>query len=249
MNAILSSLLGNEGGLRQWVKRREHPLARLMYAMAKGVKRFELPLVKPFHGTIYRLHRFAVTAASEMARIFYWTPLFKSRLQAPAKGLYLYGGMPFLMGPLAMRFGEGCRVSGVTTFSGRGVSHETPRLIVGDNVDISWQTTIAVGREVRIGDNVRMAGQVFLAGYPGHPLDAKARASGEPETDDQVGDIILEDDVWLATRVTVNSGIRIGRGTIVAAGSVVTRDLPPNVLAGGSPARVIRPLTDTENGL
>jgi acetyltransferase-like isoleucine patch superfamily enzyme len=46
----------------------------------------------------------------------------------------------------------------------------------------------------------------------------------------------------LATGVTVSTGVRIGRGTIVAAGSVVTSDLPPGVLAGGAPARVIRQL-------
>ena len=89
---------------------------------------------------------------------------------------------------------------------------------------------------------MRIAGRAFLAGYPGHPLDAVARARGAPDTDDQVGDITLEDDVWLATGVTISAGVRIGRGTIVAAGSVVTKDLPPDVLAAGVPARVVRQL-------
>ncbi len=57
-----------------------------------------------------------------------------------------------------------------------------------------------------------------------------------------MGDIILEDDVWLATGVSVMAGVRIGRGTIVAAGSVVTHDLPAGVLAGGIPAQVIHSL-------
>ena len=73
-------------------------------------------------------------------------------------------------------------------------------------------------------------------------MDARDRALGLPDTDDQIGDIVLEPDVWLATGVTVTAGVRIGRGTVVAAGSVVTRDLPPFVLAGGVPARVIRSL-------
>jgi acetyltransferase-like isoleucine patch superfamily enzyme len=113
---------------------------------------------------------------------------------------------------------------------------------VGNNVDIGWQTTIAVGRSIEIGNNVRSAGRAFLAGYPGHPIDAAARATGAPDTEDQIGDIVLEDDVWLATGVTVSAGVRIGRGTIVAAGSVVTKDLPPGVLAAGVPARVVRQL-------
>lgn len=150
--------------------------------------------------------------------------------------------MPLLMGPLALHFGRDCRVSGRTTISGRWSSDPTPELRVGANCDIGWLTTIAVGGRVVLGDNVRIAGRAFLAGYPGHPVDAADRAAGLPDTADQVGDIVLEDDVWLATGVTVLAGVTIGKGTIVAAGSVVTKDLPAGVLAAGAPARVVRPL-------
>jgi acetyltransferase-like isoleucine patch superfamily enzyme len=54
------------------------------------------------------------------------------------------------------------------------------------------------------------------------------------------GDVVLEDDVWLGTNVSVQDGVRIGRGAIVGAGAVVTHDLPPNAIAGGVPARVLR---------
>ena len=82
----------------------------------------------------------------------------------------------------------------------------------------------------------------------GRSLDPEDRAAGLPEKDEQVGDIIIENDVWLATGVSVMAGVTIGRGTIVAAGSVVTKDLPPMVLAGGSPAKVIRSLEPKEAG-
>ena len=52
--------------------------------------------------------------------------------------------------------------------------------------------------------------------------------------------IIIENDVWIGYRVTILSGIRIGNGAIVAAGSVVTRDVPPYSIVGGVPARIIR---------
>ncbi|NCF30131.1 MAG: acyltransferase [Gammaproteobacteria bacterium] len=184
-----------------------------------------------------------VTAGfADLIRVLYWTPLFKSRLAAPAANLYLYAGMPLISGPLEICVGSDCRVSGHTTFSGRSAGARTPRLSVGSNVDIGWQTTIAVGTRVVLGDNVRIAGRGFFAGYPGHPLDAKSRALGLPDTDSQVGDIVLEDDVWLATGVMVMAGVRIGRGSVVAAGSIVTRDIPPGVLAAGNPARVVRSL-------
>lgn len=53
------------------------------------------------------------------------------------------------------------------------------------------------------------------------------------------GPIIVEDDVWIGTNVLILSGVRVGRGAIIAAGAVVTRDVPPYVIVGGVPARPI----------
>ena len=230
--------------LRQWVKARRHPVADLAYRLAVAARCVAMPVVPGVHATLYHLHVVARDLLANAMRVLWWTPLFQSRLERPAHGLYLYGGMPLVIGPVELTFGAQCRVSGQTTISGRSAGRETPRLEVGNNCDIGWQTTIAVGRRVALGNNVRIAGRAFLAGYPGHPLNAAARAQGLPDNDDQVGDIVLEDDVWLATGVTVSAGVRIGRGTVVAAGSVVTRDLPPGVLAAGAPARVVRAIAE-----
>ncbi|MEI6161856.1 MAG: acyltransferase [Roseococcus sp.] len=225
--------------LRAWVKRREHPAARLAFRAAKALRGARVPVIRPLHRTLYALHKGVTGAASNAMRILWWTPMFLSRVENDAPGLYLEGGMPLVMGPLTIRLGRDVRLSGATTLTGRTAS-AAPRLEVGSNVDIGWQTTIAVGTQVVLGDNVRLAGRCFLAGYPGHPLEAERRAMGLPCDANQIGDIILEDDVWLATGVTVLAGVRIGRGTVVGAGSVVTRDLPPGVIAAGCPARVIR---------
>ncbi|MCW2240149.1 acyltransferase [Azospirillum canadense] len=171
----------------------------------------------------------------------------------PAPAPERLGAPPQVLGPLRLTLGTGCRVSDRITFSGRGAGDEVPELFVGRNVDIGWETTIAVGRRVTLGDNVRIAGRAVLAGYPGHPQDPAAWAADLPGANlpnggTGVGDIVLEDEVWLSTGVVVGAGVRIGRGTVVAAGSVVTHDLPPMVLAGGIPARVIRPLAPNPSG-
>ncbi|MEE8350667.1 MAG: acyltransferase [Rhodospirillales bacterium] len=233
--------------LKRWVKVGDSLSARALRVTYKGVRGFEIPVIRPLHGTIYRLHQAMTAAAGWLARVIYWTPVFKARLDSPAPRLYIYGGMPLVTGPLSIHIGKACRISAVTTLSGRWCSDPVPQLIIGDNVGIGWQTTIAVGSRVEIGNNVRISGRAFLSGYPGHPLDAKDRAAGLPDTDDQVGDIVLEDDVWLGTGVTISAGVHIGTGTIVAAGSVVTRSLPPNVLAAGVPAKIIRSLSEEDN--
>ncbi len=234
--------------LKQWIKQGEHPVAAALLKLAKCLLSFEMPAPKPFSTILYQLFCFLRDSLSNLLRIFWWTPLFKGRLASCGKQVLLYGGLPYISGPVEIHVRDKARISGQTTFSGRTCSATPPVLEIGSNTDVGWMTTIAVGSKVSIGDNARLAGRSLLAGYPGHPLDPEDRAAGLPEKDEQVGDIIIENDVWLATGVSVMAGVTIGRGTIVAAGSVVTKDLPPMVLAGGSPAKVIRSLEPKEAG-
>jgi acetyltransferase-like isoleucine patch superfamily enzyme len=227
---------------RQWAKRGESPAARWVLGAARALRGARLPVIRPLHRGLYAAQAALCEAIAQALRIAWWTPLFLSRVESPAPGLRLDGGMPQVLGPLRIAIGRDCRINGRTTFAGRPSTLPRPSLEIGDNVGISWLTSISVGTRVVLGDNVRIAQRCFLAGYPGHPLDAADRAAHLPCTAEQIGDIVLEDDVWLGTGVMVMPGVRIGRGTVVAAGSIVTRDLPPFVVAGGMPARVIREL-------
>jgi acetyltransferase-like isoleucine patch superfamily enzyme len=56
--------------------------------------------------------------------------------------------------------------------------------------------------------------------------------------------IVIERNVWIAAGATIIGGVKVGENSVVAAGSVVTKDVPPNALVGGNPARVIRPIGD-----
>lgn len=228
--------------LKARIKNSDSVAGRALFSLLKVIRNTEMPLIQPVHGCLYHLHKMVTGGFSNLARIFYWTPLFKSRLANTPGKLYLYSGMPLLLGPLQITMGDNCRLSGHTTIAGRASGQNKPELNIGNNVGISWQNEIFVGDRINIGNNVRLAVKVRLVGYPGHPVDPAARARGEPDTDDQIGSIMIEDDVWLAAGVTVMGGVTIGAGTIVATGSVVTRDLPAGVLAGGIPAKVIKPL-------
>lgn len=93
-----------------------------------------------------------------------------------------------------------------------------------------------------------------------HPLVAKERASYEkPDSDwlnrlvgnkrthmEHAAPITIGDRVWLCTGVTVCAGVTIGENSVIGAGNVVTRDIPPNVLAYGSPCKVVREITDAD---
>ncbi len=94
-------------------------------------------------------------------------------------------------------------------------------------------------KKVTIGKRVMIAGGCRITDADMHPVDQVPRRYVE---DHDPQEVIIEDDVWLCADVQVGKGVRIGRGSVVGAKSMVTRDIPPNVLAGGIPARVIRPL-------
>lgn len=88
---------------------------------------------------------------------------------------------------------------------------------------------------VTIGDDVQIGPYVQLLTAT-HPIEAQARR----DKWESAAPVTLEDNVWLGGGVIVCPGVTIGANTVVGAGSVVTRDLPADVLAVGSPARVVR---------
>lgn len=233
---------------KQRLKCHPSPTVQAFVKWAKQLLQSDLPLPRAPYKIIDPIAQIMVHAWQGVLRHLWYTPRFKARLSHPPKRLYLYSGIPWMNDALIMQVGERCRISGITTFTGRANGDAKPQLIIGNNVGISWQTTIAVGTRITLGDNVRMAGRCFLAGYPGHPINPAARAAGKADTVDQIGDIVLEADVWLGTGCTVLAGVTIGRGSIVGAGSVVTKNIPAGVIAAGNPAKVIRALSPEELG-
>ncbi len=233
-------MIATAQNFKHWMKTSQHPSASKLYAVLKQFRLLQLPAPKALFGPILIAHKSVVSLIVVLARLLYWTPMFRASVKRCGSSLYLYGGFPYVTGPLQITVGDHCRISGKTTFSGRSVTQPDPQLKIGNNVDIGWMCTIAVGTRVVIGDNTRIAGQVFIAGYPGHPVDARARARGEADHDEQADDVILGEDCWIATGVTILPGVTIGARSIVATGSVVTKDIPDDVLAAGNPATVIK---------
>lgn len=223
---------------KNWLQHHPNPNYRALFRLLKRLRNLELPTPRIYNKLAYALCTTLRDGLELVQRSLIYTPAFKGRLAACGRQLNLYSGLPYISGPLHIEVGDDCRISGQTTFSGRTTS-VAPKLLIGNNVGIGWQTTIAVATQVVIEDDVRIAGRSFLFGYPGHPMNETDRAKGLPDNDSQVGDIHLEKGVWLGTNVSVKGGVTIGRGTVVCTGSVVTKSLPPYVLAGGNPARVI----------
>jgi acetyltransferase-like isoleucine patch superfamily enzyme len=108
-------------------------------------------------------------------------------------------------------------------------------LRIGDRTFINSGVSICAQRSVTIGEGCAIGNYTLIMDTDFHAVE-DYRKQGEAEP------VVIEEGVWLAARVTVLKGVRIGRGAVVAAGAVVTRDVPPHTLVGGVPARVIRSL-------
>jgi len=109
---------------------------------------------------------------------------------------------------------------------------------VGHNVFVNQNCTfydlggLDIADDVMVGPNVN----IITAGHPLAPSKRRAATIGKP--------IVIERNVWIAAGATIIGGVMIGKNSVVAAGSVVTKDVPPNTLVGGNPARVIRSIGD-----
>jgi acetyltransferase-like isoleucine patch superfamily enzyme len=106
---------------------------------------------------------------------------------------------------------------------------------IGDGVFINYGSMISAHLLVRIGSNVMVGNYCIVA-------DTEIPGIGEPPGGPSIEPRPVEigDGVWLAARVTVLPGARIGAGAVIAAGSVVAGDIPPGKVAGGIPARILR---------
>lgn len=112
---------------------------------------------------------------------------------------------------------------------------------VGKDFFANYNCTILDVAKVKIGDNVYFAPNVavYTAGHPIHPV---MRASGY----EYGAAVTIGDNVWVGGNSVILPGIHIGSNTVIAAGSVVTKDIPDWVVAGGNPCRVIREITDDD---
>lgn len=113
---------------------------------------------------------------------------------------------------------------------------------IGENVFMNFNCTILDVAPVTIGNRVMMANNVQLLTAT-HPLDVQRRVYDLVEYGLP---ITIGDNVWLGGSVIVLPGVTVGKNSIVGAGSVVTKDVPDNVIVASNPARIVRELTAEE---
>ena len=135
------------------------------------------------------------------------------------------------------------------------------KIIFGNCCSVGSGTKIDCREAVTIGSHVLISWDVLIADYDPHPIDQALRAremeyshymtlprfgNTKKPVFDRAGykfkssPVVIEDNVWIGTRAMIMKGVRIGQGSVVGAGAVVTKDVPPYTIVAGNPAVVVK---------
>jgi len=107
-------------------------------------------------------------------------------------------------------------------------------IVIGDHVLISPGVRISASNYIHISDSCMLASNVYISDSDWHEIYNRAISLPSKTS------VVLEENVWVGDSAIICKGVRIGKNSIIGAGAVVTSDIPPNVIAAGNPARVVK---------
>lgn len=199
------------------------------------------PINRPLAAALYWTHVTGRVAMACMLRFFWYEPLFRSQCNTVGSRFRMER-LPYLVGLGQIDLGDDVQLSGKSSlvFSARHISR--PSFSVGSGTFIGHDCAFAIAKRIRIGSHCLIAGGVRIADFDGHSLDAGERRSGASLGDDPFHEVIIGDDVWIGRGAMILKGVRIGDRAVIGASSVVVRDVPPDTVVAGNPARTVKSL-------
>lgn len=225
-------------GIVEWAQRRQTPAQRRAWALLKSGAGLNFPVIPGLHHMLLAERRFRTGPLRLLWNKIYHEPLLRLQCERVGEGLLLYEGMPKILGNLRIRIGARLKLNGEQVWIAAG-DGAPKTLEIGDDTGIGFGSELIIGESIKIGCHVMIANRVSLIGYDGHPLDPYARARHEPPGREGVGSITVNDYAWIGSHSIIMKGVTIGRGAVVAMGSVVKVSVPDLTVVGGNPAKTI----------
>jgi len=184
------------------------------------------------------LNRYSLIGLMKLAVNLMLTKLYFQPARLIRSPFYIRGRKLISWGP-GFTAGVGVRLD---AFSNE--NNKAKLLMIGDRVQINDYVHIGAIQSVVIGDDVLIASRVFISDH-NHGRYDKADLMSSPDVPPKDRPLfaaaeVIEDRVWIGENVCVMPGVKIGQGSIIGAGAVVTNDIPPNSIAVGVPAKVVK---------
>lgn len=223
--------------LRHWVVRSPHPVAAALRRTRRALARFTLPapriVVVPMLWLFLAIRAVVFFVRSKLIA----EPLLKAYCTRHGRRVTAGIYVPWVIGRGELVLGDDVRIDGKISINFAASFTARPRLEIGDGSDIAHETRFVVGREVRIGRHVQVAGGVTFRDSGGHASDPALRKAGAPPDPSEVRPIVVHDNAWIGTGAMLLPGTEIGEGSIVAAHAIVSGVVAPYTIVAGNPAR------------
>jgi acetyltransferase-like isoleucine patch superfamily enzyme len=226
---------------------RDQGLMRHAKPMWRWLNEVRLPIPRPIVAALYAERQSRQIWVPLAAKFLYREALVRYRCHSVGRRLQIEGRIPDIEGNGKVSIGDNVRIGPhCSWFVGHKVSEEAT-LTIGNNVSVGYRGLISVVKSVSIGDRTMLAGNISIFDNPSHPMSPRRRFYHEPFELDESEPVEIGRNCWIGGNAYILRGVTIGDNSIVAAGSIVSKSVPPNTLAGGIPAKVIRELPDDLN--
>jgi acetyltransferase-like isoleucine patch superfamily enzyme len=217
-------------------------------AIRRQLRGFRLPVVRPVIGAIY-----GVVVGVRMVVRYFVTflvrePYFRYRCTIVGERLHLQGAVPQILGNGRIVIGNDVMVGNHNTWDLAYSVAGTPELVIGDRASVNYRCMLSVASSVRIGEDTMIAGNVRIFDNISHPISPSRRRKHDRINRDETTPVVIGKNCWIGMSSIILRGVTIGDNSIVAAGSVVTKSVPPNTIVAGSPAVVIKTFADDTPG-
>ena len=163
-----------------------------------------------------------------LAFCFRWL-IYKNKFTKCGKLIFIHGKLRMLLSNYRLYIGNYVRIWPDVKLSVQG-KVSSAVLVLGDNVSIGDRTEIHCGKKITIGDNTLISWDCCILDRDYHALNSENEVTKS---------VIIGRNVWVGCRSMILKGVTVGDGAVIAAGSVVTKDVPENCLVAGNPAKVI----------
>lgn len=218
------------------IRKKETPFYASLYSWQKKIRKSEVSLPNRLAHGLYAERLVRREAWNWLWNKFYYEPLLRSQCNSVGKKLRCDGDIPLIDGGGIINIGDNVFIGNSGAWFVSPNLYNTPLLAIGNNTSLNYRTIISAEQKVIIGNNCMIAEETKIYDNNSHNVDFRNRKL-KPE---DVSPVVIGDNVWIGMNSIILKGVNIGNGSVIAAGSVVTKNISPMMVAGGNPAVEIK---------
>ena len=218
------------------IRSKSNPFYSTLYTLYKSSRNVNVPIPKSMAQMLFFLRLLSHEIFLWLVNKFYYEALLRHRCTIVGKNIKCDGDIPLIVGSGRIIIGDNVFIGNKGAWFVAPNVFDEPVLSIGNNTSINYRTVISVESSVTIGNNCLIAEETKIFDNNSHGIDSRNRKM----TVEDVSPIVIHDNVWIGMNSIILKGVTIGEGAVVAAGSVVTKDVAPMTLVGGNPARQIK---------